>query len=99
MIRRPPRSTLDRSSAASDVYKRQVEPRREPHVGVVRETHRLFAVAIAMHHQDGQEHLLLPERVRDIRLGEDRHYVMATTEHPFRGLLAAAPELGATALD
>ena len=26
MIRRPPRSTLDRSSAASDVYKRQVKP-------------------------------------------------------------------------
>src|SRR5678815_4470390 len=26
MIRRPPRSTLDRSSAASDVYKRQDEP-------------------------------------------------------------------------
>ena len=25
MIRRPPRSTLDRSSAASDVYKRQAE--------------------------------------------------------------------------
>ena len=25
MIRRPPRSTLDRSSAASDVYKRQLE--------------------------------------------------------------------------
>ena len=25
MIRRPPRSTLDRSSAASDVYKRQQE--------------------------------------------------------------------------
>ena len=25
MMRRPPRSTLDRSSAASDVYKRQVE--------------------------------------------------------------------------
>ena len=29
MIRRPPRSTLDRSSAASDVYKRQV-PARVP---------------------------------------------------------------------
>src|SRR5678815_4482364 len=29
MIRRPPRSTLDRSSAASDVYKRQV-PRCGP---------------------------------------------------------------------
>eukprot|EP00826_Nyctotherus_ovalis_P008946 TRINITY_DN12330_c0_g1_i12.p1 TRINITY_DN12330_c0_g1~~TRINITY_DN12330_c0_g1_i12.p1 ORF type:complete len:137 (+),score=56.83 TRINITY_DN12330_c0_g1_i12:28-411(+) len=27
MIRRPPRSTLDRSSAASDVYKRQVQKR------------------------------------------------------------------------
>ena len=26
MIRRPPRSTLDRSSAASDVYKRQTYP-------------------------------------------------------------------------
>ena len=25
MIRRPPRSTLDRSSAASDVYKRQID--------------------------------------------------------------------------
>ena len=29
MIRRPPRSTLDRSSAASDVYKRQVFARLE----------------------------------------------------------------------
>src|SRR5664279_6430683 len=29
MIRRPPRSTLSSSSAASDVYKRQVEERRE----------------------------------------------------------------------
>ena len=29
MIRRPPRSTLDRSSAASDVYKRQVPDRAE----------------------------------------------------------------------
>src|SRR5678815_47794 len=31
MIRRPPRSTLDRSSAASDVYKRQI-PGRETNV-------------------------------------------------------------------
>ena len=29
MIRRPPRSTLDRSSAASDVYKRQAQERLE----------------------------------------------------------------------
>ena len=39
MIRRPPRSTLDRSSAASDVYKRQLpkprgfaEPRKTDHL-------------------------------------------------------------------
>src|SRR5678815_714156 len=30
MIRRPPRSTLDRSSAASDVYKRQSDDFPEP---------------------------------------------------------------------
>src|SRR5678815_5382336 len=30
MIRRPPRSTLDRSSAASDVYKRQQPERDRP---------------------------------------------------------------------
>ena len=36
MIRRPPRSTLDRSSAASDVYKRQVlvVPGRHGDVGL-----------------------------------------------------------------
>ena len=33
MIRRPPRSTLDRSSAASDVYKRQGQ-RPDEHPGV-----------------------------------------------------------------
>ena len=32
MIRRPPRSTLDRSSAASDVYKRQGQVDSEPEV-------------------------------------------------------------------
>ena len=35
MIRRPPRSTLDRSSAASDVYKRQVRVRRRPAAAAV----------------------------------------------------------------
>ena len=30
MIRRPPRSTLDRSSAASDVFKRQADTGAEP---------------------------------------------------------------------
>ena len=35
MIRRPPRSTLDRSSAASDVYKRQVIYFNEAITGIV----------------------------------------------------------------
>ena len=35
MIRRPPRSTLDRSSAASDVYKRQDEATKASNVEVV----------------------------------------------------------------
>ena len=38
MIRRPPRSTLDRSSAASDVYKRQV--------GIIGEVCRNFLVKL-----------------------------------------------------
>mgnify|MGYP003381644063 CR=1 FL=1 len=33
MIRRPPRSTLDRSSAASDVYKRQAQAWEKNGVG------------------------------------------------------------------
>ena len=40
MIRRPPRSTLDRSSAASDVYKRQVEIRVPLAMPVGRQIHR-----------------------------------------------------------
>ena len=39
MIRRPPRSTLDRSSAASDVYKRQEFER-------MGDGHRTFAVLV-----------------------------------------------------
>ena len=33
MIRRPPRSTLDRSSAASDVYKRQLQYKSQGYHG------------------------------------------------------------------
>ena len=46
MIRRPPRSTLDRSSAASDVYKRQdgaYSVNREPVAG-----RSLESIALAM---------------------------------------------------
>ena len=42
MIRRPPRSTLDRSSAASDVYKRQV-----PLVHFIDEGAHVFALGEA----------------------------------------------------
>src|SRR5450756_3109922 len=49
MIRRPPRSTQSRSSAASDVYKRQVSwhtvsrvPRREP-FDPIAEAHRQWS--------------------------------------------------------
>ena len=37
MIRRPPRSTLDRSSAASDVYKRQAQDLTDPMQEVILE--------------------------------------------------------------
>ena len=42
MIRRPPRSTLDRSSAASDVYKRQ--PRDGLMTGLTKKTQFPFAL-------------------------------------------------------
>ena len=42
MIRRPPRSTLDRSSAASDVYKRQLVFRGHRLVAGVLEEQRFF---------------------------------------------------------
>ena len=42
MIRRPPRSTLDRSSAASDVYKRQ-DQRERRQVELDRTRRRTFA--------------------------------------------------------
>ena len=35
MIRRPPRSTLDRSSAASDVYKRQKDDKKTTELGTI----------------------------------------------------------------
>src|SRR5678809_1150598 len=40
MIRRPPRSTLDRSSAASDVYKRQVSEQVAPLMSPLQELYK-----------------------------------------------------------
>ena len=42
MIRRPPRSTLDRSSAASDVYKGQAQARLKEHDGDLDAAFRLL---------------------------------------------------------
>ena len=46
MIRRPPRSTLDRSSAASDVYKRQDRDRPVPDRRAARNLERQEAVGV-----------------------------------------------------
>ena len=56
MIRRPPRSTLDRSSAASDVYKRQVRDYvRVRRAAIDREAGRRVEVFIAQDHAPGVE--------------------------------------------
>ena len=57
MIRRPPRSTLDRSSAASDVYKRQmaIGDEAELYLAVVAEDGDAHADIAALRHP---EHLL-----------------------------------------
>ena len=56
MIRRPPRSTLDRSSAASDVYKRQVAMAEDhrlvllPRMSAGFQAHPLEATVVANPH-------------------------------------------------
>ena len=72
MIRRPPRSTLDRSSAASDVYKRQ-RPDHQPLVGRVRRAQQADAAGAHIHvaTEEGQEavsytHLRAHETVLDL---------------------------------
>src|SRR5678809_1676050 len=45
MIRRPPRSTLDRSSAASDVYKRQEELSIEEYLAECKRNPLAYATA------------------------------------------------------
>src|SRR5678810_1166534 len=60
MIRRPPRSTLDRSSAASDVYKRQIGsvPRLEV---VVQRRCPLRYMGVG----DGDAELIVRPRIRE----------------------------------
>ena len=75
MIRRPPRSTLDRSSAASDVYKRQVPAtaegiKRYLGSGMVRGVGKVMAERIV--NRFGAETLDViddqPERLREVCL-------------------------------
>src|SRR5678816_1373756 len=49
MIRRPPRSTLDRSSAASDVYKRQAEGEGRPAIEAVLQRQTLADTALIIY--------------------------------------------------
>src|SRR5678815_6076457 len=78
MIRRPPRSTLDRSSAASDVYKRQVSlllrrpPGREAYPGDVFYLHsRLLERAAKVIGNDAVARQMndLPESIRPLVKG------------------------------
>src|SRR5678815_4725355 len=97
MIRRPPRSTLDRSSAASDVYKRQVHLLEDAvHVGL-RLAHRqpADAVAVPVTHRAHGVRRLAAEGGVDATL-HDREERLLTA--PGDRILAHEPlELGATA--
>ena len=72
MIRRPPRSTLDRSSAASDVYKRQVHVHPLDLVrvgaGAARDFGEVELVAVARRDADAVSytHLRAHETVLDL---------------------------------
>ena len=87
MIRRPPRSTLDRSSAASDVYKRQDEPSWEVGRDLVR---RLVDLIVAggrpigaplTHEAVSYKHLRAHETVLDLvcRLLLEKKKIQNTT--------------------
>ena len=71
-IRRPPRSTLDRSSAASDVYKRQLfepGPAAEVELGQPRRRHRVRARGLGRHRRAepvSYTHLRAHETVLDL---------------------------------
>src|SRR5678816_4463789 len=62
MIRRPPRSTLDRSSAASDVYKKQV--------------YHCATAPVGMHVANGMYGLILVEPPEGMPKVDHEYYVM-----------------------
>ena len=85
MIRRPPRSTLDRSSAASDVYKRQVLGFAQAGVGghgvaVVRglaegnDGRPIFSDGGLMNVGHGRDHAGNPDAAADAAVREDDEF-------------------------
>src|SRR5450756_3251023 len=79
MIRRPPRSTQSRSSAASDVYKRQILLLDEPSMGlaplVVQE---IFRVLERLRQDNGTTILLVEQNAKAALKLADRGYVLET---------------------
>eukprot|EP00656_Telonema_subtile_P020273 TRINITY_DN2141_c0_g1_i1.p1 TRINITY_DN2141_c0_g1~~TRINITY_DN2141_c0_g1_i1.p1 ORF type:complete len:344 (-),score=64.27 TRINITY_DN2141_c0_g1_i1:301-1332(-) len=75
MIRRPPRSTLSSSSAASDVYKRQVSTQSTGNS----QTHAMLASSLARH---------LPREVLDQSIQQLKAHQLATLAHTSRSLYA-----------
>src|SRR5680860_806053 len=74
MIRRPPRSTQSRSSAASDVYKRQDRPSIQPVLGVAGHlTDRGFQIGTSAHDNVAVHdiHLVLGDPPHEGRLLEN----------------------------
>src|SRR5450756_2574448 len=74
MIRRPPRSTQSRSSAASDVYKRQVYKWFGPHLGA------LYAKAAVLDRLPAYK----------VRPAHDRYETVTPSFEAFAGTLAAS---------
>ena len=77
MIRRPPRSTLDRSSAASDVYKRQ-------HLGILRFEENRVEVALTCYERG--EAAALARTIGDPKKYEGSFWLDVDSRPYMRGL-------------
>src|SRR5664279_5777987 len=88
MIRRPPRSTLSSSSAASDVYKRQVVSQ----IGSGSDAVSQIIFFERLLHADGNGLKVAAGKasVRRIALGEDEQIFFLTCEHRIIGTQKAA---------
>src|SRR5450756_725705 len=95
MIRRPPRSTQSRSSAASDVYKRQGEGHPVGRVGHRHPgipDHRADAVQLLHHQRHRRRHDLLCAVQAGARPGRRGARTGVGRRHPVRHLLRPEPD-------